>query len=402
MTTFFTSDTHFGDAYVIVRSRRPFANARAMDEALVARWNETVGPEDEVWHLGDFAGKMPETAVARLLDSLAGRKHLIVGNNDPPQTLRLAGWASVQHYAEIEVEGRHLVLCHYPFRTWNGIYRGGVEPARPQPRAAQKDHAAGRCRRGRLELPARDAHAARGPAVRSEGRVTSAVAERPVRTAKRSLDIDAVFHKLRRAVAGLPKAAMFELRDRGYATPFEQLVGSLISARTRDETTVVVCERLFRVARTPEQFAALEEKRLAALLHGATFPEPKARDLKAIAQRLMEKYGGGVPASAAQLMEFRGVGPKVAALTLAVGFGQPAIAVDIHVHRVTNRWGYVRTATPEQTMAALLEKLPKRYWIEINERLVPFGKAICMAVHPHCPNCPLLAMCRQVSVVNPR
>ena len=229
--------------------------------------------------------------------------------------------------------------------------------------------------------------------------MTAAVAERAV---KRPFDIDAVFHKLRKAVAGLHKAAMFELRDRGYGTPFEQLVGSLISARTRDETTVVVCERLFKIARTPFHFAELDEKRLADLLHGATFPEPKARDLKAIARRLVEKFDGKVPDDAERLMEFRGVGPKIAALTLAVGFAQPAIAVDIHVHRVTNRWGYVRTATPEQTMAVLLAKLPKRYWIEINERLVPFGKAICVAARPHCSTCPLLSMCRQVGVVNPR
>jgi calcineurin-like phosphoesterase family protein len=124
MATFFTSDTHFGDAYVIVRSRRPFADVRAMDAALVARWNETVGPKDEVWHLGDFARKMPQAALERLLDSLAGRKHLIVGNNDPPETLRLGGWASVHHYAELDIDGKHLVLCHYPFRTWNGIYKG--------------------------------------------------------------------------------------------------------------------------------------------------------------------------------------------------------------------------------------------------------------------------------------
>lgn len=223
-----------------------------------------------------------------------------------------------------------------------------------------------------------------------------------VETAKCPLDIDEVFRRLRRAVAGLPKAAMFELRDRGYASPFEQLVGSLISARTRDETTVVVCERLFKVARTPWQFVDLDEARLVTLLRGATFPEPKARDLKAIARRLVDKYDGEVPDSAERLMEFRGVGPKIAALTLAVGFGRPAIAVDIHVHRVTNRWGFVRTATPEQTMAALLEKLPRRYWIEINERLVPFGKAICVAARPHCSTCPLLAMCRRVGVVNPR
>jgi endonuclease-3 len=232
--------------------------------------------------------------------------------------------------------------------------------------------------------------------------MTSTVAERPARAAKRPFDIDAVFHKLRKVVAGLPKAAMFELRDRGHGTPFEQLVGSLISARTRDETTVVVCERLFKVARTPQQLLKLDEKRLVELLHGASFPEPKARDLKAIARRLVDKFGGKVPDEAERLMEFRGVGPKIAALTLAVGFGRPAIAVDIHVHRVTNRWGYVRTATPEQTMAALLEKLPKRYWIEINERLVPFGKAICVAARPLCSTCPLLSMCRQVGVSNPR
>jgi endonuclease-3 len=227
------------------------------------------------------------------------------------------------------------------------------------------------------------------------------VIERPART-KQPLDIDLVFRKLRRAVADLPKAAMFELRDRGYGSPFEQLVGSLISARTRDETTVTVCERLFAVARTPEALAALDTRRITALLHGATFPEPKARDLKAIARRIVEKFGGEVPDSAERLLEFRGVGPKIAALTLAVGFARPAIAVDVHVHRVTNRWGYVHTAAPEETMAALLEKLPKRYWIEINERLVPFGKHICVAGRPHCSTCPLLAMCRQVGVINPR
>ena len=100
-----------------------------------------------------------------------------------------------------------------------------------------------------------------------------------------------------------------------------------------------------------------------------------------------------------ELVAFRGVGPKIAALTLAVGFNRPTIAVDIHVHRVTNRWGYVATRTPEQTMAALVAKLPERYWIEINERLVPFGKFICTgAAPPKCSTCLLLSMCRQVGV----
>jgi endonuclease III len=221
-------------------------------------------------------------------------------------------------------------------------------------------------------------------------------------TGKEPFDIDAVFERLRRAVADLPKAAMFDLRDRGYGTPFEQLVGSLISGRTRDETTVEVCLRLFAEARTPDDFVALPEDRLVALLMGATFPEPKARDLKVIARQIIDEHGGKVPDSLAELTAFRGVGPKIAALTLAVGFGRPAVAVDVHVHRITNRWGYVATTSPERTMLALEKLLPERYWIEINERLVPFGKFVCTAMRPKCSTCLLLSMCRQIGVVNPR
>jgi endonuclease-3 len=221
-------------------------------------------------------------------------------------------------------------------------------------------------------------------------------------TGKEPFDIDAVFERLRRAVADLPKAAMFDLRDRGYGTPFEQLVGSLISARTRDETTVDVCLRLFAEARTPDEFVALPEDRLVALLMGATFPEPKARDLKVIARQIIDEHGGKVPDSLVELTAFRGVGPKIAALTLAVGFGRPAVAVDVHVHRITNRWGYVATTSPERTMLALEKLLPQRYWIEINERLVPFGKFVCTAMRPKCSTCLLLSMCDQVGVVNPR
>lgn len=219
---------------------------------------------------------------------------------------------------------------------------------------------------------------------------------------KGPLEIDEVFRGLRKAVAGLPKAAMFDLRDRGYGTPFEQLVGSLISARTRDETTLAVCLRLFAVARTPEALAALDEATLTELLDGATFADAKARDLKRLARQIAGEHGGRVPDRMEALMRFRGVGPKIAALTLAVGFGRPAIAVDTHVHRVANRWGYVATRTPEETMAALAAKLPERYWIEINERLVPFGKFICTPARPKCSTCLLLSMCRQIGVVNPR
>jgi endonuclease III len=224
-----------------------------------------------------------------------------------------------------------------------------------------------------------------------------------VDTIKEPFDIDEVFRRLREAVKGLPKAAMFDLRDRGFDSPFEQLVGSLISARTRDETTLEVCLRIFAVARTPDQMLELGEQRLIALLRGASFPEPKARDILDFSRRIIAEHGGRVPDTMDQLTAFRGVGPKIAALTLAIGFGRPMIAVDVHVHRVVNRWGYVETRTPEQTMAALAAQLPERYWIEINERLVPFGKWICTGVAPpRCSTCLLRSMCRQVGVVKQR
>lgn len=219
---------------------------------------------------------------------------------------------------------------------------------------------------------------------------------------KEPFDIDEAFRRLRIAVAEVPKAAMFDLRDRGYNSPFEQLVGSLISARTRDETTVKVCLRLFEVARTPRQMLDLDEGELSRLLAGASFADVKARDLREIARRILEEWDGRVPDSLEGLTSLRGVGPKIAALTLAVGFGRPAIAVDIHVHRIVNRWGYVAASTPEKTMLALAGILPERYWIEINERLVPFGKSVCTGVRPRCSTCPLLSMCRQVGVTGLR
>ena len=234
-------------------------------------------------------------------------------------------------------------------------------------------------------------------------RATSpSLAEAPPPPGKDPFDIDLVFRLLREATAPLPRAAMFELRDRGHGSPFEQLVAALVSARTRDETTIPVCLRLFALARTPEAMAALPEEAIAAALRGATFPEPKARDIRALSARIAAA-GGAVPDTLEGLTALRGVGPKIAALTLGVGFGVPAaISVDIHVHRIANRWGYVAARTPERSMAALQAILPRRYWVEINERLVPFGKHICTGERPRCSTCPLLRQCRQVGVTTHR
>jgi calcineurin-like phosphoesterase family protein len=124
VTAWFTADTHFGHAGALGRFKRPFRSIAEMDEALIARWNENVARGDEVWHLGDFAYRLAPDRMRDVLARLNGTKHLVTGNNDGADTLGLGGWASVQAYREIELDGVRLVLCHYPFRTWNGMYKG--------------------------------------------------------------------------------------------------------------------------------------------------------------------------------------------------------------------------------------------------------------------------------------
>jgi calcineurin-like phosphoesterase family protein len=127
MTIYFTSDTHFGDARRIRTDRRPFSTIEEHDAALIERWNETVSADDEVWHLGDAAPNYDRMGVAKLLSMLRGHKHLIIGNNDPPATTECALWANTQHYAELNVDGHRLVLCHYPFRSWNKMGKGVID-----------------------------------------------------------------------------------------------------------------------------------------------------------------------------------------------------------------------------------------------------------------------------------
>ncbi len=127
MTLFFTSDTHFGHGGALGLFKRPFDSVVEMNRAMVEGWNETVGPEDEVWHLGDFAIGPKGAALAELFRSLNGRKHLVAGNNDSPEARALPGWASVSPYAEMEIGGRLLVMCHFPFRSWNRMAKGAID-----------------------------------------------------------------------------------------------------------------------------------------------------------------------------------------------------------------------------------------------------------------------------------
>ena len=215
---------------------------------------------------------------------------------------------------------------------------------------------------------------------------------------KKPFDIGVAVRRIRKAVNPWPKAALFELAENGFTTTFEQLVACIISIRTYDEVTLPVSRRVFEKARTPREMSKLTYEELDALISPSTFHERKASQILVIARRVIEEYDGTIPCDPEVLMSFAGVGPKCAHLVLGIACGEPFISVDVHVHRVTNRWGFVKASTPEKTMAALIEKLPKRYWIEINRLLVPFGKHICTGNLPHCSTCPVLDMCQQVGV----
>lgn len=216
--------------------------------------------------------------------------------------------------------------------------------------------------------------------------------------AKLPFDIAQVIRRIRAAVKPYPKAAMFDLADRGYTTAFQQLVACIISIRTLDEVMLPVAIRLFERAPTPADVARLSVDEIDALIHECAFHYGKAGQIREIAERLVAGHGGELACDEALMLSFRGVGPKCTNLVMGVACGQPRIGVDIHVHRVTNRWGYVAAPTPEATMAQLRQTLPKRYWIEINRLLVPFGKHVCTGRLPKCSTCPVLAWCRQVGV----
>ncbi|MES2522955.1 MAG: endonuclease III [Gemmatimonadota bacterium] len=204
------------------------------------------------------------------------------------------------------------------------------------------------------------------------------------------------------AEGGYAPAAMFQLATEGFTSVFEQLVACIISIRTFDETSLPAAQRLFALARTPREMMRLTVAEIDEAIGTSTFHEAKARQILEIAGSAERDHGGELPCDAETLMAFRGVGPKCANLALGIACGQTRISVDIHVHRVTNRWGIVAERTPEATLAALESVLPKRYWIEINRLLVPFGKHVCTGRLPKCSTCPVLDMCRQVGVTSHR
>jgi endonuclease III len=184
--------------------------------------------------------------------------------------------------------------------------------------------------------------------------------------------------------------------------PFRILISCVLSLRTKDKTTGEASARLFALAHTPTGLLALPRKTIERAIYPVGFYRTKAKAIQAICRRLLDVYGGRVPETIDELVTLPGVGRKTANLVVTVGYCKPGICVDIHVHRISNRWGYVRTKTPEETERALRETLPKRYWITYNDLLVPYGQNICQPVSPFCSQCKLADVCDRIGVVRSR
>jgi endonuclease-3 len=182
------------------------------------------------------------------------------------------------------------------------------------------------------------------------------------------------------------------------ASPFEVLVSTVLSLRTKDEVTAEASRRLLASARTPQAMLVLSHQEIADLIYPVGFYPTKARQLRRICRILLEQYQGRVPDQMAQLLALPGVGRKTANLVLVEAFKKEAICVDTHVHRISNRIGYVSTKTPEQTEFALRERLPRKHWIRYNELLVAFGQVLCRPISPWCSRCPTFDMCPRIGV----
>jgi endonuclease-3 len=184
--------------------------------------------------------------------------------------------------------------------------------------------------------------------------------------------------------------------------PFLVLISCILSLRTKDEVTLSASERLFRLASSPPEMLRLDTKTIEKTIYPVGFYRTKARNIRNICRDLMEKFQGEVPDDIDTLLTFKGVGRKTANLVVTEGFNKPGVCVDTHVHRISNRLGYVKTKTPEETEWALRKKLPQKFWKEFNSLLVMWGQNVCKPVSPFCSRCQISSLCRRVDVVKSR
>jgi endonuclease III len=206
---------------------------------------------------------------------------------------------------------------------------------------------------------------------------------------------------LRRAAPGWD-APVMALEAAEHGDPFRVLIGCILSLRTRDETTAAAAPRLFAAAAAPQAMRALGEDAIARLIYPVGFYRTKAAAIVGICRDLIERFDSRVPDSIDALLTLKGVGRKTANLVVTQAYGKPGICVDTHVHRISNRWGLVRTRTPDETEAALRLALPRRYWIEYNTLLVAFGQTICQPLSPWCSRCPAARWCPRRGVTRAR
>ena len=214
-------------------------------------------------------------------------------------------------------------------------------------------------------------------------------------------NIHMVIKRLQQAMKDLPDPSV-TLVGKRWRTPFHVLISCILSLRTKDETTLPASERLFALADSPQALLKIPEKKIAETIFPVGFYKTKAKTIHGICHDILEKFGGKVPSTMEELLTFKGVGRKTANLVLTEGFGIPAMCVDTHVHRISNRFGYVQTKNPEETEMSLRRRLPKEYWMDYNAMLVTWGQNVCKPISPLCSQCPITQYCAQAGVTTRR
>jgi len=218
----------------------------------------------------------------------------------------------------------------------------------------------------------------------------------PVSPALNDGAIDEIVRRLRREVRRWQEPIVTRMARR--QDPFRVLISTLLSLRTKDETTAAASERLFALADTPRAMLKLTPARIAKAIFPVGFYKTKAQTIREICKILLEEHEGQVPDDLDKLLKFKGVGRKTANLVITLGYGKPGICVDTHVHRITNRWGYLTTKTPDETEMRLREILPGKHWIVLNDLLVTYGQNLCKPISPLCSQCAIAEFCRRIGV----
>jgi len=214
-------------------------------------------------------------------------------------------------------------------------------------------------------------------------------------------DIFVFLRLVKKSIKQWPVPVIGKLAEQG-SDPFKILVACILSLRTRDQTTVEASERLFAISSDPYSMSEMDPKKIEKAIFPVGFFRTKAKQIKAMSQKICEDFNGKTPDTIEDLLCLPGVGRKTANLVVTVGHKKPGICVDIHVHRICNRWGYVVTETPDKTEQVLRKKLPQKFWISLNGLLVPFGQNVCTPLSPRCSSCELSKLCPKIAVSSSR